>query len=109
MDRGIGNRHAGSTVSAGEAFTQAMLDRTPRPVLIGENTQGVFSDMLDRQLPNGWWFALPDEEYLTPAGTTYDITGVPPDLAVPTLTPEQFADRTDPAFRTALSVLRHSR
>lgn len=96
---------AGSTVSAGEAFTQAMLDRTPKPVLIGENTQGVFSDMLDRQLPNGWWFALPDEEYLTPTGTTYDITGIPPDLAVPTLTPEQFADGTDPTFRTALSAL----
>jgi len=95
----------GSTFSAGEAFTQAMLDRSPRPVVVGEDTQGAFSDMLDRQLPNGWMFSLPDEEYLTPSGRTYDIAGIPPDIAVPTLTPEQFADGTDPAFRVALQAI----
>jgi C-terminal processing protease CtpA/Prc len=65
----------------------------------------VFSDTLDRQLPNGWSFILPDEEYLTPAGTTYDITGIPPDVRILTLTPQQFATGTDRAFRTALDVL----
>jgi len=62
-------------------------------------------DMLDRQLPNGWMFSLPDEEYLTPSGRTYDVAGIPPDIAVPTLTPEQFADGTDPAFRVALQAI----
>ena len=95
----------GSTFSAGESFTQAMLNRSPRPTLVGENTQGVFSDILDRQLPNGWMFGLPDEEYLTPSGRTYDIAGIPPDIPVPTFTPEQFADGTDPAFRLALLAL----
>lgn len=95
----------GSTFSAGEAFTQAMLNRSPRPVVVGENTQGVFSDILDRQLPNGWVFGLPDEEYLTPSGRTYDIAGIPPDITVPTLTPEQFADGTDPAFQVALHAV----
>lgn len=96
----------GSTFSAGEAFTQAMLDRSPRPVVVGDETQGAFSDMLDRQLPNGWMFSLPDEEYLTPSGRTYDIAGIPPDIRVPTLTPEQFADGTDPAFGVALQAIR---
>ncbi len=96
---------SGSTFSAGETFTQALLNRTPRPVVVGENTQGVFSDILDRELPNGWWFGLPDEEYLTPRGTTYDVTGVPPDVRVPTLTAQQFADGTDPAFQEALAAL----
>ncbi|WP_323748174.1 S41 family peptidase [Catenulispora rubra] len=95
----------GSTFSAGESVTQALLNRSPRPVVVGENTQGVFSDILDRQLPNGWMFGLPDEEYLTPSGRTYDIAGIPPDVAVPTLTPEQFADGTDPAFQAALEAL----
>jgi hypothetical protein len=95
----------GSTFSAGETVTQALLNRSPRPVVVGENTQGVFSDILDRQLPNGWMFGLPDEEYLTPSGRTYDIAGIPPDVTVPTLTPEQFADGTDPAFQVALDVL----
>lgn len=100
---------AGSTFSAAETFTQAMLNRTPRPVVIGENTQGVFSDMLERALPNGWWFGLPDEEYLTAHGATYDVTGVAPDVRVATLTPQQFADGTDPAFDTALSYLERFR
>jgi peptidase S41-like protein/tricorn protease-like protein len=99
---------AGSTFSAAETFTQAMLNRTPRPVVVGENTQGVFSDMLERALPNGWWFGLPDEEYLTPRGTTYDVTGVAPDIPVTTLTPQQVAEGTDPAFETALSNLERS-
>lgn len=95
----------GSTFSAGEAVTQALLDRSPRPTVVGENTQGVFSDILDRQLPNGWMFGLPDEEYLTPSGRTYDIAGIPPDIRVPTFTPEQFADGRDPAFQVALRAL----
>lgn len=41
------------TVSAGETFTQALLDRTPRPTRIGTATQGVFSDTMDRPLPGG--------------------------------------------------------
>jgi Peptidase family S41/Tricorn protease C1 domain len=94
----------GSTVSAGETFTQAMLQRSPRPTLVGENTQGVFSDILTRRLPNGWQLFLPDEEYLTPAGTTYDITGIPPDVSVPVLTPGQFAAGRDPAFPLAVSL-----
>ncbi|WP_085953871.1 S41 family peptidase [Catenulispora acidiphila] len=95
----------GSTFSAGEAATQALLNRSPRPALVGDNTQGVFSDILDRQLPNGWMFGLPDEEYLTLSGRTYDIAGIPPDVKVPTFTPEQFADGTDPAFQVALQSL----
>ena len=34
------------TISAGETFTQALMGRTPRITRIGENTQGVFSDVL---------------------------------------------------------------
>ena len=55
----------GSQLSAGETFTMAMMNRTPRPIRIGENTQGVFSDTMDRTLPNGWTFFLPNEVYRT--------------------------------------------
>ncbi|GAA1991202.1 S41 family peptidase [Catenulispora subtropica] len=96
---------SGATFSAAETTTQALLNRTPRPTLIGENSQGVFSDILTRRLPNGWVFGLPNEEYLTPSGSTYDIAGIPPDIRVPTLTPEQFTEGRDPAFRAALRAL----
>ncbi len=68
------------TISAGETFTQALMGRTPHIVRIGENTQGVFSDVLGRKLPNGWRFGLPNEIYRTPEGTIFDLVGIPPDI-----------------------------
>jgi C-terminal processing protease CtpA/Prc len=70
-------------ISAGETFTQALMGRAPKVVRIGENTQGVFSDMLVRRLPNGWSFTLQNEVYRTAAGTTFDGAGIPPDQVVP--------------------------
>ena len=66
------------TVSAGETFAMALLGREPRVTLIGLNTQGVFSDVLSRTLPNGWRFRLPNEIYLTANGQAFDGTGAPP-------------------------------
>ncbi|MEV5510097.1 S41 family peptidase [Streptomyces orinoci] len=95
------------TISAGETFTQALMSRAPAPVRIGENTQGLFSDILDRHLPNGWTFGLPNEEYLTPAThRTYDITGIPPHIAVPVFTDEEFAHHHDSALAQARKLLR---
>lgn len=98
----------GSTVSAGETFTQALLDRSPRPVRIGENTQGVFSDLLERTLPNGWMFALPNERYLTRSGQTFDGAGIPPHVRTPVFTDEEFAANRDSAFDRAVGLLRRS-
>ncbi len=96
----------GSTISAGETFTQAMMERSPRPVRIGENTQGVFSDVLMRFLPNGWMFILPNEEFLTRSGETFDVTGIPPHVRTPVFTDEEFARNRDSAFDRAVSLLR---
>jgi C-terminal processing protease CtpA/Prc len=53
------------TVSARETFTMPLMGREPRVIRIGLNTQGVFSDVLNRSLPNGWRFHLPNEIYFT--------------------------------------------
>jgi C-terminal processing protease CtpA/Prc len=66
----------------GETFGMALLGREPLR-LIGLNTQGVFSDILSRSLPNGWRFHLPNELYLTSDGRTFDGTGVPLTFAYP--------------------------
>lgn len=86
------------TMSAGETLTEALLARGPEPVLIGENTQGLFSDRLERTLPNGWQFWLPNEEFLNGSDrrTTYDGAGIPPTVAV----------RPDDALPEALARLR---
>ncbi|MEU6594062.1 S41 family peptidase [Streptomyces sp. NPDC046881] len=99
----------GSTVSAGETFTQALLDRPGRTVRIGQPTQGVFSDVMLRALPDGMLFILPNEEYLTRTGRTFDGTGIPPQLTEPVFTDEEFRQNRDSAFDRAVRVLRPRR
>ena len=94
------------TISAGETFTQALMGRTPPVTRIGENTQGVFSDVLGRRLPNGWRFGLPNEVFRTPQGTTFDGPGIPPDVAVPVFADEDVAAGKDPGVAKALEILR---
>jgi C-terminal processing protease CtpA/Prc len=96
----------GSQLSAGETFTQAMMSRTPRPIRIGQNTQGVFSDTLQRQLPNGWEYILPNEEFRTLGWRSFDGAGIPPDIREPVFTPAELAGHRDSAFTTALNLLR---
>jgi hypothetical protein len=97
------------TISAGETFTQALMGRTPHITRIGENTQGVFSDVLERRLPNGWRFGLPNEVYRTPEGAAFDGSGIPPDEAVPVFADSDVAAGRDPGLAKAREILRNSR
>ncbi|MFG2128268.1 S41 family peptidase [Streptomyces sp. NPDC048751] len=99
----------GSTVSAGETFTQALMDRPGSTVRIGQPTQGVFSDVMSRNLPNGMTAWLPNEEFLTRTGRTFDGTGIPPHLTEPVFTEEEFTEGRDSAFDRAVNVLRAGR
>jgi hypothetical protein len=96
---------SGSTVSAGETFTQALMDRPGRTVRVGQPTQGVFSDVMARNLPNGMAAWLPNEEFLTSTGHAFDGTGIPPHLTEPVFTKEEFAENRDSAFDRAVSEL----
>ncbi|MBT2387433.1 S41 family peptidase [Streptomyces sp. ISL-11] len=91
------------TLSAGETLTQALLSRGPKPTLIGENTQGLFSDQLMRTLPNGWKFWLPNEEFLSAKDgrTTYDGTGIAPDVRTPVFTEAELSGHRDSALAEA--------
>jgi len=93
------------TISAGETFTQALMRRTPHVVRIGENTQGVFSDVLGRTLPNGWEFGLPNEIFRTAQGTTFDGQGIPPDIIVPVFSDDDVSAGRDPGMARALETL----
>ncbi|MEU0718788.1 S41 family peptidase [Streptomyces lavendulocolor] len=97
----------GSTVSAGETFTQALMDRPGRTIRIGQPTQGVFSDVMSRKLPNGMAAWLPNEEFLTGSGRTFDGAGIPPHLTEPVFTKEEFDKKRDSALDRALHVLRN--
>ena len=60
------------TMSAAETFTQALMGRAPHATRIGENTQGVFCDVLDRRLPNGWTYGLPNAVFRNAEGGAFD-------------------------------------
>jgi hypothetical protein len=92
------------SVSAAETFTQALLNRRPAIVRIGENTQGVFSDVLGRTLPNGWRFGLPNERFVTD-GRSFDGPGIAPDVEVLSFTPGGISSGRDAGIERALELL----
>ncbi|HEY3744222.1 MAG TPA: S41 family peptidase [Bryobacteraceae bacterium] len=93
------------SVSAVETFTQALMGRRPAVDRIGEHTNGVFSGVPNRHLPNGWIFGLPNELYLTERGTSFDVSGIPPTIPVPTLRTADLAAGRDPGLDRAIAVL----
>nr|WP_055508711.1 S41 family peptidase [Nonomuraea pusilla] len=93
------------TVSAGETFTMALAGRTPEPTRIGSHTQGAFSDILARVLPNGWQFGLSNEDYRTPSGKTYEGVGLPPHIRTPVFTDDELAAGRDSALERAVALL----
>lgn len=96
------------SVSAAETFTQALMNRSPKVTRLGETTQGVFSDVLGRRMPNGWFFGLANERFVT-SGRSYDVTGIAPDVAVESLTPAARATGKDAAVLRALEILKGAR
>ncbi|MFL6112358.1 MAG: hypothetical protein ACJ786_13530, partial [Catenulispora sp.] len=102
-DRAAGRRLDGER---GRDVRPALAGRAPAPIRIGENTQGSFSDTLDRVLPNGWEFELPNEEYpVKRDGRTFDITGIPPRIRIPVFPPAEIAAGKDSAFAAAVRLL----
>jgi len=93
------------TVSAGETFTMALMGRRPPTSRIGESTQGVYSDILVRSLPNGWRFGLPNEVFLTEQGRHYEASGVPPDIRSPVFPKQDLDEGRDSALEMALETL----
>ena len=65
----------------------------------------MFSDVLDRRLPNGWRLVLPNEIYVTAGGKSFDASGVPPDVAVAGFSRKDFSSERDPTLEKALTLL----
>jgi hypothetical protein len=92
------------STSAAETFTQALMGRED-VVRIGETTQGVYSDVLVKTLPNGWKFGLGNELFLTEEGKTFETEGIPADIQVPVFTDEDLASGRDSAIEKTEEIL----
>jgi hypothetical protein len=97
------------TLSGGETFAMALMRRKPTVRFFGESTQGVFSDIVGRKLPNGWTFGVPNEKYLTETGKSFDGQGVPPCVRVPVFPNADLQSGRDGALEKALEELVHNR
>ncbi len=97
-----------NSVSAAETFTMALMGRRPQVIRIGEHTQGIFSDILGRTLPNGWNFGLPNERFLTEQGVAFDGPGIPPHIRVPVFPRSDLESGRDSGIEKAVEILKSS-
>jgi len=65
------------TVSAGEILTIA-LRALPNTTHVGASTRGALSDVLEKELPNGWEIELSNEIYADSAGKLWEGRGIKP-------------------------------
>ena len=93
------------TVSAGETFIMAMMNRKPEVVRVGERTAGAFSDRLPRRLPNGWLFSLSNERYLDQNGVGYEGRGIAPDIEVPVFSIVDTEQGIDMSLERAVAIV----
>lgn len=96
-----------NTISAAETFALSF-----RPLkqtqIIGEATNGSLSDMLDKQLPNGWSFSLSNEVYTSHDGICFEGkgefgTGIKPDVEIPFRISDFLEHKKDPILEAALN------
>lgn len=67
------------TASAAETFTLGTM-AFKNFIRIGHKTQGIFSDALPKQLPNGWEFTLSNEIFTSASGRNLENIGISPDI-----------------------------
>ena len=87
IEPGKGKRYTGpiflitshKTASAAEIFTLA-LRALPNVTHVGDATEGILSDMLEKRLPNGWRLSLSNEVYLDVRKTLWEGKGIQPDI-----------------------------
>lgn len=95
---------SGATISAGD-HCALYLKELPYVKLIGENTNGIFSPMLGKRLPNGWEISLSDGQTVSAKRVNYEGRGVPVDLE----TIHRHSDMVqgiDPGLNEALAFLK---
>jgi hypothetical protein len=92
------------SASATEIFVMAMR-ALPNTTQIGEPTNGLLSDELEKSLPGDWDFTLSNEVYFDHLGVCHEVTGVVPHTHVPVFDLRDLKTARDPAIEAALQIL----
>jgi C-terminal processing protease CtpA/Prc len=84
-----------------------MMRQLPQVQTMGESTNGIFSTVLPKQLPNGWLLTLSNERLTDAQGYIYEGTGIPVDVASPFPSKAERDNGTDPGIEKAVSWLKN--
>lgn len=93
------------TISAAETFALAM-SMYDHVTIVGDTTSGAFSDMTNRELPNGWVFSISIGDWRASDGTSYERIGLPPDIVVQNDSVDVINGK-DEALEKAISVVKN--
>lgn len=94
-----------TTASAAEVFALAMKQRVAGAQLVGESTQGMFSDVLPKSLPNGTNFTMSTDYYFSADGEFYETLGIPVDVEAAFFTIQDRKNLNDPGLTAAQNLL----
>jgi hypothetical protein len=94
---------AADTASAAETVLLAVL-ASPRVVQVGESSAGVFSNLLVRYFPNGWFSTLSNELFHSLGGVSYEQRGIPPHLPI-SQDDYDLVNGVDPAVEAAIDAV----
>ncbi|TAE31621.1 MAG: hypothetical protein EAZ91_07230 [Cytophagales bacterium] len=94
---------SGAAISAADHFAM-YLKEFSYVKLMGENTNGIFSPMLGKRLPNGWEISLSDGQIVNPKRVSYEGKGVPVDVLALHYQQDMLAGR-DPVLSQAMDFL----
>ncbi len=89
------------TVSAAETFLLAM-QSYDHVHIVGEQTQGAFSDMLEKNLPNGFQFSLSNEVFSDMDGMVYEASGIPVNVEMQSYSESELNDNRDLVLEQAI-------
>ena len=73
-----------ASFSGADVFAMLMTS-LPQVTLVGEPSNGIFSNMLEKKLSNGWKYSLSHQRYYSADMVCYEGRGIPVDVAVKNL------------------------
>ncbi|MDT0554751.1 S41 family peptidase [Patiriisocius hiemis] len=92
------------TASAAEVFTMIMKE-LPYVRVVGDNTNGIFSDMYNFKLPNGWLATLSHQQYFSSKMKNFEGIGIEPDIKLLNQ-PQDINNEIDPLIEKGIAELK---
>ena len=91
------------TASAAEVFLLLMKD-LDHVTLIGDDSEGIFSDTFEFRLPNKWEVSLSHQQYFSQDQTNYEGKGIPVDIQIKN-SPQDLLSQKDSVIEAAIKYL----